>query len=270
MARLGSLTENLLPELSERVRQDAPDYLLVDTKSLWGRLISQVLDVPAVTLLVGGYEGPRYQVRRSDDETLDVGLADGYADAASHDAFCTGGSCTVAIIYDQAPHGNHLTPAPSGSAKPTPGKPAGADRLPVTINGRSVYGLLFRPGEGYRAACNDCPYPVGPSGMAVGDEPETIYMVSSQHDLVNGCCFDYGNAETTQNNDGNGTAEAVYLGQGVIWGSGVDGGPWVMADLENGLYPGIGSADSKVVSTGVVAVTTTIGARPPELATVSV
>jgi hypothetical protein len=191
-----------------------------------------------VRALVGGYEGPLYQVQRSDDETLDVGLVDGYADAAAHDAFCAGGSCTVAIIYDQAPHGNHLTPAPPGSAKPTPGKPASADRLPVTINGRSVYGLLFRPGQGYRAGRNDCPYPVGPSGMAVGDEPETIYMVSSQHDLVNGCCFDYGNAETTQNNDGNGTAEAVYLGQGVIWGSGVDGGPWVMADLENGLYPG--------------------------------
>ena len=65
-----------------------------------------------------------------------------------------------------------------------------------------------------------------------------MYMVSSQHDLEAGCCFDYGNAERTANNDGNGTMEAVYVGQGVIWGTGVGDGPWVMADLENGLYPG--------------------------------
>jgi hypothetical protein len=77
------------------------------------------------------------------------------------------------------------------------------------------------------------------NGTAKGDEPETIYMVASgTKDLVNGCCFDYGNAETTANDDGNGKVEAVYLGQGVVWGSGTGDPPWVMADLENGLYPG--------------------------------
>jgi hypothetical protein len=163
----------------------------------------------------------------------------GYADAAAQEAFCTGG-CVITIIYDQAPFGNHLTPAPPGSAKPTPGKPAPADRLKITIDGHPVYGIKFRPGEGYRAACNMCPYPPegAPSGTAVGDEPQTVYMVSSQHDLIDGCCFDYGNAEVTRNNDGEGTMEAVYLGLGVVWGTGVDDGPWVMADLENGLYPG--------------------------------
>jgi hypothetical protein len=74
--------------------------------------------------------------------------------------------------------------------------------------------------------------------MPVGDEPQTIYMVTSQHDLIDGCCFDYGNAEVSTDNDGNGTVEAVYFGQGVIWGNGSGDGPWVMADLENGLYPG--------------------------------
>jgi len=76
-----------------------------------------------------------------------------------------------------------------------------------------------------------------------------MYMVSSQHDLINGCCFDYGNAETTANNDGNGTMEAVYLGLGVIWGTGVEGGPWVMADLENGLYPGWENGQDRNIST---------------------
>ena len=76
-----------------------------------------------------------------------------------------------------------------------------------------------------------------------------MYMVTSQHDLINGCCFDYGNGEVTSNNDGNGTMEAVYVGQGVIWGTGVDAGPWVMADLENGLYPGWENGQDRNIST---------------------
>jgi hypothetical protein len=174
--------------------------------------------------------GPLYQVQRSDRTTRDIGSVNGYADAAAQDEFCAGGNCVITIVYDQSAMGNHLTEAPPGSMKPTPGKPAYADDLPVTINGNSVYGIRIRTGIGYRD--------VTPNGTATGDEPQTIYMVSSQHDLINGCCFDYGNAETTANNDGNGTMEAVYLGNGVIWGTGVEGGPWVMADLENGLYPG--------------------------------
>jgi hypothetical protein len=177
---------------------------------------------------------------------------DGYADAAAQDAFCSAGGCVITIIYDQSPFGNHLTPAPPGSAKPTPGRPAPADRLRISINGRSVYGIFFRPGEGYRANCYACPYPTsGVAGTAVGDEPQTMYMVSSQHDLVNGCCFDYGNAETTANNDGEGTMEAVYLGLGVIWGTGVQGGPWLMADLENGLYAGWENGQDRSISTAL-------------------
>lgn len=192
----------------------------------------------SVRVIVPGYTGPLYQVDTG-SATLDINSVDGYADAAAQDAFCGTGGCTISIVYDQSGYGNHLTRAPRGSAKATPGNPVPAHALPVKINGRSVYGMLFKPGQGYRAACNDCPYPEQfPSGVPVGDAPQTQYMVSSQHDLINGCCFDYGNAEVTANNDGNGTMEAVYLGQGVIWGSGTGPGPWVMADLENGLYPG--------------------------------
>jgi hypothetical protein len=97
--------------------------------------------------------------------------------------------------------------------------------------------MLFRPGMGYRAGCNGCATPIG-TDLATGDEPQTLYMVTSVHDTMNGCCFDYGNAETTCNNDHNGTAEAVYFGHGVIWGTGSGEGPWVMADLEDGLYAG--------------------------------
>jgi hypothetical protein len=78
-------------------------------------------------------------------------------------------------------------------------------------------------------------------------------MVTSQKDLIDGCCFDYGNAETTGNDDGNGAAEAVYFGGGVIWGTGSGGkpGPWVMADLENGLFAGWENAQDRNISTNV-------------------
>ncbi len=194
-----------------------------------------------VRVVVSGYTGPLYQVELPNGTTQDIGSVDGYADAAAQDAFCGGGGCLMTIIYDQSGMANDLTPAPPGSAKPTWGEPVNADELPVLINGRSVYGMLFKPGLGYRKLVGN--------GTAVGDEPQTMYMVTSQHDLVNGCCFDYGNAETSANNDGNGTMEAVYVGMGVIWGTGVGGGPWVMADLENGLYAGWENGQDRDIST---------------------
>jgi non-reducing end alpha-L-arabinofuranosidase len=194
-----------------------------------------------VRVVVSGYAGSLYRVQRSDGMTLDIGSVNGYADSAAQDTFCANSVCVMKIIYDQSSLGNDLTEAPPGGAKPTPGNPVNASALKVTINGRSVYGMLFRPGMGYRKLFG--------MGTATGDQPQTIYMVSSQHDLINGCCFDYGNAETTANDDGNGTMEAVYLGMGVIWGTGVQGGPWVMADLENGLYPGWENGQDRNIST---------------------
>ena len=49
---------------------------------------------------------------------------------------------------------------------------------------------------------------------------------------------DYGNAETNNLDDGKGTMEAVYFGVSKQWGRGAGDGPWVMADIENGLWAG--------------------------------
>jgi hypothetical protein len=206
-----------------------------------------------VRKLVSNYSGPLYQICNGPmngdgsvclGKTLDIGIVDGYADAAAQDHFCAGQRCFITILYDQSPAGNDLKPAPPGGAKPTPGNPADANQLPTNIAGRRVYGLLITPGVGYRRLVGN--------GTAVGDEPQTIYMVSSRHDLINGCCLDYGNAETTAQDDGNGAAEAVYFGDGVIWGTGTgDGGPWVMADLENGLYAGWENGMDQAISTNL-------------------
>jgi hypothetical protein len=194
-----------------------------------------------VRLLTSGHIGSLYRVQRADGQFLDIGAVGGYADADAQTRFCANSRCVIETVYDQSPNGNHLTVAIAGSAKPTPDEPVDAAALPVSIAGREVYGMLLRPGEGYRKRFG--------VGMPLGDAPQTIYMVSSQHDLINGCCFDYGNASTSANDDGNGTVEAVYLGMGVIWGTGVGPGPWVMGDLENGLYPGWENGGSVGIST---------------------
>jgi non-reducing end alpha-L-arabinofuranosidase len=195
-----------------------------------------------VRALVSGYEGSLYQVER-DGLFLDIGSVDGYANAAVQDAFCSGYVCTISVIYDQSGQGNDLTPAPEGSAKTSPAEPAVANGLPLLIRGRATYGLRIEPGIGYRKLIG--------SGLPVDDEPETLYMVTSQTGLLNGCCFDYGNGSTTANNDGEGTTEALYFGQGVVWGTGVQGGPWVMADLENGLYAGWENGQDRNISTNM-------------------
>jgi len=212
-----------------------------------------------VRALYGSYTGPLYQLCKGTPgtgpsscaagTTLDIGvLAGGHADATSQDTFCTGATCTISIIYDQSPNGNHLKPAPAGTNKNSPDSPANATDVKITLNGISAYGVYIKTGMGYRAGCTGCGV-VTAKGTATGDQPETEYMVTSQNGLVDQCCFDYGNAETDKNDDGNGTAEAVYFGGGVVWGTGAEGGhtdntnPWVMADLENGLFAGFSTTN---------------------------
>ncbi|KAK4553785.1 hypothetical protein LTR86_009283 [Recurvomyces mirabilis] len=73
-----------------------------------------------------------------------------------------------------------------------------------------------------------------------------------------GCCFDYGNAETGNGDTGAGHMEAVYFGNIRVWGSGAGNGPWIMADLENGLFSGYNpkqnTADPTITSRFVTAI----------------
>ena len=50
------------------------------------------------------------------------------------------------------------------------------------------------------------------------------------------CCFDYGNSETDRNADGSGTMDALNFSSITSWGTGAGSGPWVMADLEDGIF----------------------------------
>src|SRR3954454_20992700 len=183
--------------------------------------------------LYGSYTGPLYQVRRASDSTYKsiapVG-AGGYADAAGQDSFCAGTTCLITRIYDQTGRGNDLTQAPGGGAAGGPDNLADATAAPITINGNKAYGVYVAAGTGYRNNSTN--------GIATGDQPEGMYAIFDGTHYNGGCCFDYGNAETNSRDNGNGTMEAIYFGNIKVWGYGSGNGPWIMADLENGLFSG--------------------------------
>ena len=179
---------------------------------------------------------PLYTVYREDDrlstKTITVN-SKGMADTDAQDAFCNGqwGHCIVLKIFDQSPNGNDLELAPPGGAAHHPDKGVNASAAPSTLNGHKVYGARFTGGMGYRRE--------NTTNIATGDEPESMYMVVNGTHYNDGCCFDYGNAETDAIDHGKGTMEAIYWGSSKGWQHGHgDTGPWVMADLENGLWAG--------------------------------
>jgi hypothetical protein len=188
--------------------------------------------------LYGAYSGPLYQVRRSSDNTTrDIAplSAGGVANAATQDSFCAGTTCVITIIYDQSGRNNRLTQAPPGGFNgPAPGgfdNLANATAAPTTVDGHKAYGVFVAPGTGYR---NN-----NTNGVATGDQPEGMYAIFDGTHYNGGCCFDYGNAERNSRDNGNGTMEAIYFGNIKVWGFGSGNGPWVMADLENGLFSGV-------------------------------
>src|ERR1051326_6887916 len=184
--------------------------------------------------LFGAYNGSLYQVRRSSDNTtLNISplSAGGVANAAAQDSFCAGTSCVITEIFDQTGRGNNLTQAPGGGAAGGPDNLANATAAPISVGGHKAYGVFIPPGTGYRDDRT--------SGIATGDAPEGEYAIFDGTHFNGGCCFDYGNAETNNNDDGNGTMEAISFGNIKVWGFGTGNGPWIMADLENGLFSGV-------------------------------
>jgi hypothetical protein len=63
-----------------------------------------------------------------------------------------------------------------------------------------------------------------------------MYMGASGKHFNGGCCFDYGNSEVDRKADGAGAMDALNLSSITSWGTGAGSGPWVMADLEYGVF----------------------------------
>ena len=185
-----------------------------------------------VRALYESYDGPLYQVERlSDSTTTDIYplTTGGYANAATQNTFCASTTCFITEVFDQSGHGNNLTVEGAGG-NGAADHAAIATALPVVAGGHSVYGLSVQAGVGYRDdSTTDIP---------TGSTAQGAYMVASGTHVDGLCCFDYGNAETNNDDNGNGHMDAVYFGK-LCWFTPCTGsGPWVQADLENGLFSG--------------------------------
>ncbi|MCE6998707.1 ricin-type beta-trefoil lectin domain protein [Saccharothrix sp. S26] len=185
--------------------------------------------------LYGSYAGNLYQVRRSSDNTTrDIGVTavGGTANAAAQDSFCAGTTCVITVVYDQSGRGNDLwyqgsTVVPGS----TQSRPAVATSESLSVGGGKAYSLYINPGNSYWRDGHL-------TGVPTGSAPEGMYMVTSGTHVNNGCCFDYGNSETTRSADAAGAMDAINFST-QCWFGGCSGtGPWVQADLEWGLYPG--------------------------------
>ncbi len=185
--------------------------------------------------LFAAYNGPLYQIQRSSDNTtLNIGVltAGGVANTAAQASFCANTTCTITKIYDQTSNHNDM-PISWGGLWKGPG-PNGSDiganamALPVMMAGHQAYGVKVTQGVGYRVD--------NAKGVPTGSQPEGVYMVTSSNLVDQYCCFDYGSGENSHTDTGNATMNAIEWGT-ACWFNGCTGsGPWVEADLENGMY----------------------------------
>ncbi len=279
-----------------------------------------------VRALYSSYTGPLYQVQRSDKTTKDIMvLPNGFADSATQDSFCSGSTCTIPIIYDQSPNGNHLRVTWFAYWLQSGGNPATANAARITVGGHTVYGIKSGTNVAYRTGvplsgtasvskgsatvtfstpqtlpansvllfkdnAKDCPSNSWPNncnfkayytsaainaattvtltasyagtsssstvvwnhttkGLATGDQAEDEYSVFDGKTYGQWCCFDYGNAELSGIDEGNATMEAISWAADTQFGqSGGGSGPWVGADLENGMFEGYDNGSAKVPS----------------------
>jgi hypothetical protein len=205
--------------------------------------------------LSAGYAGPLYQVRRaSDGATLNIGVLarGGYANARAQQAFCAATSCVVSKIYDQTPDHNDLVPQAATTSVYSnttyAHDPVSASALPVLAGGHPVYGLKFQSGSPTGLPCPTSATCAGnhgqaynngrvrARGVATGGQAESVYGVFGGTYSGSDCCFDFGNSEIAGTDDGNGTMDALNFSRDCWDACGPNGGPWVQADLENGMF----------------------------------
>jgi hypothetical protein len=133
------------------------------------------------------------------------------------------------VIYDQTGKGNDLWYQGAGSPVGGQARAASATGESIRVGGNKVYSLFINPGNSYWVDASK-------SGIPLGSQPEGMYMVTSGKHFNSGCCFDYGNSELDRKADGAGSMDALNLSSITAWGTGAGAGPWVMADLEFGIF----------------------------------
>ena len=193
-----------------------------------------------IRALFRAYNGPLYQVKRASDgmtKDIPVSAAGGFADSSQQDTFCMGTTCTILKIYDQSGLGNFVeaetTDSTVGGFKGQTA--ASATKESLMVGGHKVYSLYTNPSQAYWRDGSK-------SGMPLGSSPQGVYIVTSGKHFNSGCCYDYGNGETSRTYVPGNSMDALYFGSSTTWGSGNGAGPWVMADLEGGVFSGPSTA----------------------------
>ena len=205
-----------------------------------------------VRALLRSYAGNLYQVKRaSDGTTKDIPVLSpgGYADAAVQDTFCMGTTCTILKVYDQSGHDNAVEAEIPGlvlgkGANAHEGKSgmtaANANKESLMVGGHKVYALYTNNSQAYW-------HDGSATGMPLGASPQGVYIVTSGKHYSNGCCYDYGNGEVSRTYVPGNSMDALYFGNGTQWGSGNGSGPWVMADLEGGVFSGLTTGKNEML-----------------------
>ena len=133
--------------------------------------------------LYAAYAGPLYRVtRNSDGQSANISVLDtgGFADISVHEQFCAKMDCVISTVFDQSPQGNHL-----GQRHKLVN--ASQHKIMVGPQGTHVYGMWFDPGYGYHVD--------NTTGIAKGNQAESIYAVMSGTHYNGRCCFDVSNLE---------------------------------------------------------------------------
>jgi hypothetical protein len=191
------------------------------------------------------YNGPLYQVRNGSNATnsgtggttKDIGItADGYADTATQDAFCTS-TCTVSLLYDQSGNDNKIGTGTKGNYGCDTGDTAcsndyesSATKGTVTAGGHKVYSLYMAAHDGYRSPLN-----VKGKNVPVGKVPQGIYELVDGTRYGDPCCWDFGNVSPDPKTYAD--MNTLFFGK-AYWGNGAGSAPWFMADFEAGVWAG--------------------------------
>lgn len=182
--------------------------------------------------LFAAYGGNLFQVtRKSDGTTKDIGVtaAGGQVDLTTLSSFCSGTTCGISVLYDQAGNANDLKQATQANM-PTIAywTTKGGVQLPYAMT-KNAGGPVPQGGQYLRNRNQTHKIPTGAS-------PQTEYMVVHASIFGGHCCYDYGNVENHVGDDGPGTMNALYFGNTRDWTVGAGNGPWAMVDMENGVF----------------------------------
>jgi hypothetical protein len=193
--------------------------------------------------MFAAYSGPLFKALRvSDNQEKDIGtVTGGLVDTSTLNTFCSGTSCKVTTLYDQAGNGNDMWRADSLSAN-QPGTPKICHLLDIVywqMTDGTKIPIAMEPqqkaSDGYGACLRNRDKT---KNMPVGASPETQYGVFHKQYVNGGCCFNYGNTGNAVHYTGPGTLSSLNFSQENWWSEGKGNGPWVMIDWEAGVYAG--------------------------------